>query len=94
MKTYIVQIGNSDDKLKQNKWGTFCANLEKLITSYAKETHFWGFSPGNSKWQNACIVFTLSNNKDLGLLKQDLATLAKEFKQDSIALTIGDTIFV
>jgi len=90
MKTVIVQIGNSDDKLGQKEWAAFCAAAEWVIPG---QIHFSGSSPGNANWQNHCWVSQVTDSK-LPELRNGLAVLCRRYKQDSIALTVGDTEFV
>jgi len=92
MKTAIIQIGNSDDKLTQKEWSEFCSELHHSISG--NQIHFHGFSSGHESWQNGCWVFSTTEIAIEALRKHVLPSLCKEFKQDSIALTIGDTEFI
>ncbi len=99
--TYTVQIGNSDDKLSQERWseyinglGLVLAELETDLTDGC-DIHFFGFSNPAGQWQNVCAVFNVAATGEVNLLiRQKLADLAAEFGQDSIALTVGSTTFV
>ena len=93
----VVQIGNSDDKLTQEEWSQFCASTHSTVFSraYQQRIHFYGFAPSDAPWQNACWVFELSTNPEVTSdLHNALAVVARNYRQDSIALTIGETTFV
>lgn len=90
MPTAVIQIGNSDDKLTQIWWNAFYEQVHEAVTGHGK-LHFAGTSPAVSRYQNACWVTEISNQKKLHSLRAQLANLAHEFGQDSIALTVGDT---
>lgn len=96
--TYVIQIGNSDDKLSQSAWSQFQSALTNLITKFGVRVHFFGSSNPTAPWQNCCMVFEHPENRDeLGFKKElesDLAFLAGCFDQDSIALTYGFTGFI
>lgn len=91
-RTIIVQIGNSDNKLTQEEWSKFVTETRETITKICFEIHFDGGSRYDSQWQNVCFVGT-SNIDDL-TIHEHLNILRTKYRQDSIALTIGDTILV
>lgn len=92
MPTAMILIGNSDDKLAQTSWSQFIADVERLMYTVTEKRHFSGFSDARAPWQNACWVFDLQVNEvDLG---ESLAKIARNYKQDSIALVIGETRLV
>jgi len=94
MKTLTIQIGNSDNKLTQLQWSYFCEAVDSVVNYYTETIHFRGFSPGDTKWQNACwVVIVETDNKQAAML-HELSCLAPRFLQDSIAVTIGETVFV
>lgn len=93
MNTVVIQIGNSDDKLTQMEWARFVFSVGDAIQHLAHETHFSGFSLPNAPWQNAAWVFEIDFKNSLILL-DNMRRLAEAFKQDSIAWTQGETIFV
>lgn len=93
MTTYIVQIGNSDNKLSQKQWTEFCLELKHMINIVAHQVHFSGHSNLFDEWQNYCTVFELDQERYKALTKE-LEYLRDKFGQDSIALTIGSTIFI
>ena len=92
--TIVVQIGNTDDKLTQGGWAHFCSDLMGTVSRHDVTTHFSGGSSCTMPWQNYCMVFEQGPDLTLHSLLRDLQYLAHRHKQDSIAVTIGDTIFL
>ncbi len=93
MKTIVVQIGNSDNKLTQSEWSQFWALTDAVLRECSNQMHFAGTSDPTSPWQNAAWIFEPRSNNSSELAAA-LSAVAKTFRQDSIAVTIGDTIFV
>jgi hypothetical protein len=89
--TITLQIGNSDNKLTQQTWSEFVAQIDMLVQRYSTGMHFAGTSEGGRPWQNACWVFECAN---LALVKEELARLAATYRQDAIAVTAGQTEMV
>lgn len=94
MKTAVIQIGNSDDKLTQRDWSRFVKDVEFAVSASCGQIHFSGFSPGGEPWQNFCIVAQIDIDPGEDLLRGYLSELVEKYKQDSIALMIGETKFV
>lgn len=98
MTTFIVQIGNSDNKLPQESWSLFIEALSNTLTELKANIHFFGFSAPHAPWQNCCAVFEDSQGQGnltlLELLEAHMAELAWKFDQDSIAVTYGNTNLV
>ena len=90
MKTVTVQIGNSDDKLTQIEWARFITNIRMCLQRNATAIHFSGGSAFDMSWQNACFVFLIQDNY-LDDLRERLAYIRQEFRQDSLAFTVGET---
>lgn len=96
MKTITIQIGNSDDKLRQNHWHLFVDSVKHAVESQRAEgvqIHFHGCSPSDAPWQNACWVFTLQI-ENFEPLQKRLNEIRDDFKQESIAWTEGETTFI
>ena len=93
MKTVIIQAGNSDNKLTQQEWSQFVLKLKGRVASYALRTHFFGGSSTFEPWQNVAMVVEV-HHIHVELLKSELAEIRAEYNQDSVAVTVGDTIFV
>lgn len=93
LKTVSVLIGNSDDKLPQSSWSTFVEWTDKAINEYCDGVHFMGYSNPAAKWQNACWVFTITEEREPEL-KAVLRKLRDKWGQDSIAYVVGKTEFL
>lgn len=94
MRTIIIQIGNTDDKLTQKRWSEFCSDVQR-VASIAGTVHFSAASNGMMPWQNACWVIQVPD--DLALidsLRRNVAALGSRYGQDSVAWTEGETAFV
>lgn len=92
--TAVIQIGNTDDKLTQSEWAEYIAGINQQLDNWNVKVHFLGYSPPNAPWQNACWVFEFEEGAWVEDFKGDLSYIARNYRQDSIALTLGDTEFV
>lgn len=92
MKTVTIQIGNTDNKLSQQDWAEFVQATHDVIHD-GLEVHFYAPSPGDAKWQNACWV-CVAEDAQIKTLTARLAPLCRDYEQDSIAVTIGETKFI
>jgi hypothetical protein len=93
MQTITVQIGNSDDKLSQSTWSDFVALIHKTISDRAHVVYFSGTSPGDAKWQNYAIVFSI-DDIEIPILRKKLTGIRENYLQHSIAWTSGETEFI
>ena len=95
MKTecVVIQIGNSDDKLTQKEWAQYNFHVTTMLHGFAIETHFAGASNGTASWQNACWVVVIPRDERESLFV-NLRGIAKQFRQDSIAVMVGETEFL
>jgi hypothetical protein len=98
--TAVISIGNSDDKLKQEEWSQYVSDVHDFIMRWRFPIYFHGLSVGSAPWQNACWIldardlFGEPGGMAIDILRKELHVLAKKYKQDSIALLLGDTEFV
>ncbi len=92
MKTVTIQIGNSDDKLSQELWCDFITDTADEIKDIVT-LHFSGGSEPRVPWQNYTFVGVIEEGR-MAELKSILGELCRFFNQDSIALSVGETIFV
>lgn len=93
MKTIVIQIGNSDNKLTQADWSSYCALIKSSVLHHAEQVHFTGFSSPDAAWQNACYVAEFEESA-MPLFKKQVEEIRKQFKQESVAWLEGETIFV
>ena len=92
--TITIQIGNSDDKLTQREWADFISTVtQKIGVIWPTQIHFSGGSNINSPYQNYCWVLVIDSNV-LGEIEKNLTLIRKHFRQDSVAITIGETKFI
>jgi hypothetical protein len=95
--TATIQIGNSDDKLTQAEWCEFvaivAAYIERHVEDRVAAVHFFAASPGEARWQNAAWVIDIAD-EHVDALRFSLRKARVEFRQESIALTLGKTEFV
>lgn len=94
MATATILIGNSDDKLAQREWADYVNGLHALIRNLRVKVHFQGLSVGSAPWQNACWVIDIPPRRALLIFKDELRTIATRYRQDSIAIVVGETEFV
>lgn len=93
MATVVVQIGNSDNELSQVEWSQFVSCVRDAIGEHSEHIHFDGGSRHDAPWQNACFVSEVSSDKQERLMV-DIRSHREMFRQDSVAVTIGETAFV
>ena len=91
MKTVVIQIGNSDDRLTQREWYNYVHEISEIMTWY--ERHFVGFSAPDSPYQNAAWVINVRDD-EIDDIVSILESIRVKYNQDSVAVTIGDTRFV
>lgn len=93
MSTVTIQIGNSDDKLTQREWSAFCQAVNEAVSSRCRKVYFNGGSHWRAPWQNACWVAEVDND-DRAPLKEALRNLRIAYRQESVAVTFGETQFI
>lgn len=91
--TVYASIGNSDDKLSQQRWHEFWVAFRNAVTEAAARVHGEWLSIGCAPYQNACICADIPAAK-VADLKACLAELAADFRQDSIAWAEARTEFI
>lgn len=100
MITVYVSIGNSDDKLSQADWSSFVLDVDRAFESAVRyegvRVHGRWHSLATEPWQNAC--WCAEWHDDLAHIveafKRKLATIAREYRQDSIAWAEATTTFL
>lgn len=91
MKTVIIQIGNSDDKLSQVDWSCFIRDVDVYLE--CGDIHFFGTSIPTESHQNACWVVNIED-EDLEKVKLHISDIGLQYEQDTIAWTEGITEFI
>lgn len=106
----LISIGNSDDKLSQQRWSAFVATVRAIIHEGAEhgewEIHGEWFSLPDQPWQNAnwCIQIEAATEvltpewqrceEIRAELRRRLQVQARLYDQDSIAWTEGRVEFL
>lgn len=88
--TVYVSVGNSDDKLSQAQWSTFCQVVDNRVRRYADVIHGYWHSLPNAPWQNACWCAEVRQSEAVKL-KNRLQDACADFEQDSIAWAVAST---
>jgi hypothetical protein len=95
-----ITIGNSDDKLSQADWASFVLDVDRAFQSAVQFEGAWvhgrWFSRPDEPWQNAC--WCAEWHEDLrhvvDALQRKLASIARAYRQDSIAWAEAQTTFI
>lgn len=90
--TVHIAIGNSDDRLTQQEWAAFVESVDMLVRSSASVVHGAWLSEAASPWQNAAWGFEPGDAPNM--LKVRLSACARDYRQESIAWTEGETEFL
>jgi hypothetical protein len=85
--TVYVSIGNSDNKLTQEKWAMFCRAVMNTVFNHASTIHGEWYSLSNEPYQNATICFEVGGGR-VPTLKNQLHEVRVRYGQDSIAWAI------
>ena len=93
MKDIIIAIGNSDNKLTQIEWSNYVKDVNHSIDRFCDERHFFGGSSNWERWQNVAWIVTCDEGM-LPYLKERLTKVRQTYRQDSVAMTVGDTEFI
>lgn len=91
--TVYVSIGNSDDKLSQAQWSTYCQVVNIRVRRFADVIYGVWYSLSNDAWQNACWAFRIRESEAVKL-KNRLQDACMDFGQDSIAWAVASTEFI
>lgn len=93
MKTVTIQIGNTDDKLTQIEWAVFVENMRSVVGWYCEKIHFFGASSNWEQWQNAAWIAAVPEGA-IEMMRKEASQVGKNFRQDSVAWTEGETKFI
>ena len=92
-QTVYISIGNSDDKITQAEWCSFVEDVRQALRNLALAQHGEWFSASDSPWQNACWCVEVRPIM-VADLRNRLATIAKAYRQDSIAWAVAEPDFI
>jgi hypothetical protein len=95
-KTFMVQIGNTDNKLSQTDWAMFVEEINGILREFRAVVHFFGGPPTYAPYQNTCWVFSVPSTEPYSLadMKTAITTIRAQYDQDSAAWTEGTTEFI
>jgi hypothetical protein len=90
-----LSIGNSDDKLTQKEWAQYNVAILARIKPLATVVHGEWQSAGWSAYQNACWCLEFPDDPAvLTEVREVLAEIRDDFRQESIAFAIAQTEFI
>ncbi len=94
MTTVHVSIGNTDGKLSHAEWAEFFALVDELLTGHVDIEVFgrWHSLPA-TPYVNACWAVEIPDEL-ADTVRIALGSLARGFRQDSIAWLAGHTEFI
>lgn len=82
--TVYLSIGNSDNKLTQQRWSEYVREMAALVDQFALQTYGWYFSLPDAPWQNAMCAVKAAVDM-LPQFRGQVKTLRGLFNQDSVA---------
>lgn len=89
----VVSIGNTDNKLSQQQWHDFVADVTSVLNHYGK-IHFFGGSPNWEWWQNVAWIIECRYVADISNFSVALEAIRKRYEQDSIFVLRGSPKFI
>lgn len=92
--TLYITIGNTDNKLDQQCWHTFTQHLYSLMLFHCHTIHGEFHTQSNTPYQSCCMSGELNEELDLENIENSVSILARNFNQDSIAMSISETKLV
>lgn len=95
MTTIYVSIGNTDGKLTHQEWSEYFRKVNDLLTESRAATAVYGVwhSLPATPYVNACWAVEIPA-VNLEAAKDVLRTLARRYRQDSIAFATATTEFL
>jgi hypothetical protein len=96
MSTVVhIAIGNSDDRLTQERWSRYFRQVDNAVRHWAPVVHGTWHSLPDHPWQNACWAFVPpSHPTNLKHLTDALRKIAALFDQESISWNESETEFI
>jgi hypothetical protein len=85
MITVYVSIGNSDDKLTQERWALYVMRVRDLLRRHANQIHGEWYSAPDAGYQNACFCIVLRDSDLAEMVKMRLTEIREDYRQDSVA---------
>jgi hypothetical protein len=95
VSTLTIAIGNSDDGLSQKEWAAFWRATHDTVLAHAARVYGTFLSASHAPYQNACWLIETASDPPLSpRFREALASLARDFRQESIAVAVGSTTLV
>ena len=92
--TVYIGIGNSDNKLTQQEWANFCADVVACLRDVASQFLGEWYSLPHEQWQNAEYAAVVPADR-MAYMRSILAAYRERYRQDSIALAVvSETEFI
>lgn len=88
-----LAIGNTDDKLSSREWAEFIKDVDTQVASIATQAMRW-FSAPDDPWQSACWMLMFKNEQRLLAAQRTVIKLRRQYRQDSVAWTLGEAVFI
>lgn len=97
-RSVVVSIGRNigDDPMRDDDWKTFKAEVYDVVAEFSPVV-FYGQGIGiykDTAEDSYTVIAEVNNLSGWARLHDRLAKLAKQYGQDSIAITLGDTEFI
>ena len=89
--TVYITIGNSDNRLTQQRWSAFIADLLTVVQEYSTQIYGPWYSSPTTPLQNACVGVVVSVHH-VDRMRARLTELRHEYSQDSIAWAPVDQV--
>ena len=90
----ILSVSNGDDKLPQGEWAKFITRIRAAIGLWHCQLHGEWFSLPDKMWQNANWCLQFDTEEDMKYAKEEIITIRRQYRQDSVAWTVGKVEFI
>jgi len=94
MSNVYLSIGNSDDRLTQREWAQFITWVRAAIGLWDCQVHGQWFSAPDSMWQNANWCLQFSTDAAEKAAREDIITIRRQYRQDSVAWAVAEPEFI
>lgn len=102
MRTVTVTIGRNmgDEPMSANQWNDYAFAVRESLQRIV--TEFWTVGAYKGQWEgtteDAMIFYgplrNTTDDRDLNIAKARLATLATQYGQDAIGVSVGESVLV
>lgn len=85
--TIYASIGNSDNKLSQQRWSEFAQAFVEFVERHASQVYGVWFSKPDAPYQNACVGFAIAPSAAVWM-RDCLVHLRANYDQTSVAWAV------